>query len=130
MQRRKTHSTADALKEILSEMSVFDWVDCAAVVRRDGVLLAFHMTKPTPKEIRESCAILSATIVGAAKSICTKYRIGIPKRVIIQAKDCDIILSKSGNTALLLCQTNVRYDPVLMDEGLRKTVEKVEAVMG
>ena len=91
--------------------------------------MAFHMSKAIAKEARDSCAILSATILGAAKSICAKHRIGIPNRVIIQSKICDIILSKSGNTALLLCQTNVRYDPALMDEQLSNAVQKIEAVL-
>jgi predicted regulator of Ras-like GTPase activity (Roadblock/LC7/MglB family) len=128
-QRKKTRSTADELKIILGELSVLDWVDCTAVVRRDGVLMAFLMSKTIAKEARDSCAILSATILGAAKSICAKHRIGIPNRVIIQSKSCDIILAKSGNTALLLCQTNVRYDPTLMDEQLDKTVQRIEAVI-
>ena len=104
-------------------------MDCTAVVRRDGVLMAFHMSKPFTKEDRDSCAILSATILGAAKSICSKQRIGVPNRIIIQSKACDIILSKSGNTALLLCQTNVKYDPTLMDDHLEKTAQKIEAVL-
>ena len=104
-------------------------MDCTAVVRRDGVLMAFHMSKPFAKEDRDSCAILSATILGAAKSICSKQRIGIPNRVIIQSKNCDIILTRSGNTALLLCQTNIKYDPALMDEHLNKAAQKIEAVL-
>jgi len=128
-QRKKTHSTADELKVILGELSILEWVDCTAVIRRDGVLMAFHMSKPIAKEARDSCAILSATILGAAKSICGKYRIGVPSRVIIQSKNCDIILAKSGNTALLLCQTNVRYDPALMDDHLNRTTQRIEAVL-
>lgn len=128
-QRKKPHSTADALKEILSELSILDWVDSAAIVRRDGVLMAFHMSKPVAKEVRDSCAILSATILGAAKSICSKYRLGIPNRIIIQVRESDIIVTKSGTTALLLCHTNVRYDPGLMDEPLNKAAQMIEGVL-
>ena len=104
-----------------------DWVYAAAVIRRDGVLLASNIREST--EIKNAYAIMSATILGAAKNITTKCRMGFPKRIIIQAKSGDIIISEAGSKALLVYLARFRYDPKIMSEDLERIAQKIETVL-
>lgn len=117
------------LNDILRELNELDWVVSSAVIRRDGILMASNMAIPSNTETKRACAIMSATIVGAAKNITTKCRMGFPKRIIIQAKEGDIIIAEAGNKALLICMANTRYHPVLMFEPINKAAQKIAAVV-
>ena len=127
--QKRGYSTAKALNEILKDLNDLEWVTSAAVIRRDGVLMASNMPVPTDTEAKKACAIMSATIVGAAKNITTKCRMGYPKRIIIQAKEGDIIIAEAGSKALLICMANTRYHPVLMFEDINKATNRIAAVV-
>ena len=127
MDQKKGYSTAATLKEILSEISDFDWLVASAVIRRDGALLASNMSQSM--EIKDVCALMSATIVGAAKNITTKCHMGFPRRVIIQAKEGSIIISDAGSKALLVCQAKASYEPFLIFDDIEKAAKKIEAIL-
>jgi predicted regulator of Ras-like GTPase activity (Roadblock/LC7/MglB family) len=106
-----------------------DWVVSCAVIRRDGILMASNMSVPTSTDTKRACAIMGATIVGAAKNITTKCRMGFPKRIIIQSKEGDIIITEAGNKALLVVMTSIRYNPSLMNADLNTTAQKIDEVL-
>ncbi len=105
------------------------WVVSSAVLRRDGILMASNMSVPTITETKRAWAIMGATIVGAAKNITTKCRMGFPKRVIIQAKEGDIIITEAGNKALLVVVANIRYSPNVMLDDLNKAAQKIDEIL-
>lgn len=127
--QRKGYSTAKILNDILRALNELDWVLSSAVIRRDGILMASNMSIPANTEAKRACAIMGATIVGAAKNITTKCRMGFPKRIIIQAKEGDIIITEAGNKALLVVMASIRYNPTLMMEDLNKAAQKIDEVL-
>lgn len=126
-QKKRTYSTAGALKEILKEFCEQEWVEGAAVIRRDGILLASTISAST--ETKDACAIMIATVVGAAKNITRKFGKALPKRVIIQSKNGDVIISEAGSKALLVCLVPDRYDSALMFDHLEKTAQKIHDML-
>jgi predicted regulator of Ras-like GTPase activity (Roadblock/LC7/MglB family) len=118
--QRNKSSTTRSLNVVLKELFELHWVVSVAVIRRDGVLMASIMTQPPTKESKNACALISATIVGAAKNITTKCRIGFPHLIIIQAKEGDFIISEAGSKTLLIVLVNERYHPALMKDAIDK----------
>ncbi len=101
----------------------------AAVIRRDGILMASEMMVPSNVESKRACAIMGATIVGAAKNITAKCRMGFPKRVVIQAKEGDIIISEAGTKALIVVVTDIRYNAAIMLDGINLVAQKIASVL-
>ncbi|UCE35922.1 MAG: roadblock/LC7 domain-containing protein [Thermoplasmata archaeon] len=127
--QKRGYSTAKLLNDILREFNELEWIKSSAVIRRDGILMASDMVTPANIDGKRACAIMGATIVGAAKNITAKCRMGFPKRVVIQAKEGDIIISEAGTKALLVCVTNIRYNPAIMFEEINRTATKIAAVL-
>ena len=118
--QRKSSSAARSLNVILKELFELYWVSSVAVIRRDGRLMASIMTQPPTTDGKNACALISATIVGAAKNITTKCKMGFPHFIIIEAKEGDVIISEAGSQALLMVMVSEHYHPALMkDEILR-----------
>lgn len=126
---KKPSSITRALNEILKELFELYWVTSVGVIRRDGVLMASIMTQPPTTEQKNACALISATIVGAAKNITTKCRMGFPHFIIIQAKEGDVIISEAGSKALLVVMVNERYHPALMQDEINKTALAISSVV-
>ena len=127
--QKKPSSTTRALNEILKDLFEQYWVSSVAVIRRDGVLMASIMTAPPTTEQKNACALITATIVGAAKNITTKCRMGFPHFILIQAKEGDIIISEAGSRALLVVMVNERYHPALMQDEIQRTALAVSTVI-
>jgi predicted regulator of Ras-like GTPase activity (Roadblock/LC7/MglB family) len=115
------------LKDILNELGEMDWMVGSAVIRRDGVLMASRMSIPV--DSKDACAIMSATIIGAAKNITTKCRIGFPKRIIIQAKMGDIIISEAGSKAVLVCAVNDQFDHSSMIDDIERAAQRIDSAL-
>jgi predicted regulator of Ras-like GTPase activity (Roadblock/LC7/MglB family) len=126
---KKPSSTVRALNEILKELFELYWVTSVAVIRRDGVLMASIMTQPPTTEQKNACALISATIVGAAKNITTKCRMGFPHFILIQAKEGDVIISEAGKQALLIVMVNERYHPALMGDEIQRAALAISTVV-
>jgi predicted regulator of Ras-like GTPase activity (Roadblock/LC7/MglB family) len=129
LNQKKGSSTARALNEILKELFELYWVVSVAVIRRDGVLMASIMTQPPTSESKNACALITATIVGAAKNITTKCRMGFPHFIIIQAKDGDIVISEAGSKTILVCMTNEKYHPALMYDEIQRAALAISTVV-
>jgi predicted regulator of Ras-like GTPase activity (Roadblock/LC7/MglB family) len=127
--QKKSSSSTRALNEILKGLFELYWVASVAVIRRDGILMASIMTQPPTTDSKNACALISATIMGAAKNITTKCRMGFPHFIIIQAKEGDVIISEAGSKALLVCITNSRYNRQLMYDDIQKAALAVSNVV-
>lgn len=117
------------LNDILKKLNDLDWVMSSAVIRRDGILMASNMSVPSSTESKRACGIMGATIVGAAKNITTKCRMGFPKQVVIAAKEGDIVISEAGSKALLICVSNSRFNDALMVEEINKAAQKIATIV-
>ena len=125
--QRSGLSTSQMLNGILRELDILNWIDASGIVRRDGILLA--STMPTNLDVKNACAIMTATIVGAAKNITMKCKKGFPKKIIIQAREGDIVISEAGEKALLVCLTNTRYDPNVMFDEIERTAQRIDEIL-
>jgi predicted regulator of Ras-like GTPase activity (Roadblock/LC7/MglB family) len=108
--QKKGYSTSKALNNILRKFDQLDWVKSSAVIRRDGILMASDMMTPTNVEAKRAVAIMGATIVGAAKNITAKCRMGFPK-------------------ALLVCITVIRWNAAIMMEEINRVAQKISTVL-
>jgi predicted regulator of Ras-like GTPase activity (Roadblock/LC7/MglB family) len=87
------------------------------------------MTQPPTTESKNACALVSATIMGAAKNITTKCRKGFPHLIIIQAKEGDVIISEAGSRALLILMVNEHYHPALMKDEIDRVALTVSTLV-
>jgi predicted regulator of Ras-like GTPase activity (Roadblock/LC7/MglB family) len=127
--RKNSSSSTRALNEILKDLFELYWVASVAVIRRDGILMASIMTQPPTKDAKNAVALISATVVGAAKNITTKCRMGFPHFIIIQAKEGDVIISEAGSRTLLVCITNSRYQRELMYDDIQRAALAVSKIV-
>jgi predicted regulator of Ras-like GTPase activity (Roadblock/LC7/MglB family) len=117
-------STKNQLKNIVNELQSSNTVNAAAVIRRDGILMASNF----PPQLREKdvFAMMSATILGAAKNISTKHAMGQPSKVIIETHEGNIIISGAGSKALLVCLKKDDMDGKDFWETLQGAEERVK----
>jgi predicted regulator of Ras-like GTPase activity (Roadblock/LC7/MglB family) len=113
-------STTSQLKNIVNELQSSNTVNAAAIIRRDGILMASNF--PPKLSEKDVFAMMSATILGAAKNISTKHAMGQPSKIIIETDEGNIIISGAGSKALLVC---LKTDG-LENEGFWKTLQGAE----
>jgi predicted regulator of Ras-like GTPase activity (Roadblock/LC7/MglB family) len=115
------------LNEIIKELKDSGIVDAAAVIRRDGVLMVSSFPKQASGP--DVFAMMSATMIGAAKNIAKKSAMSLPSRVIIDTKDGSIIISGAGTKALLVCSIRQSGDLQSIKEVLDAACEKIEQIL-
>lgn len=74
----------------------------AAVVSRDGVVLAADMPENVTKE---TFSIMCATILGAGMTAATELKRASPKRIVLEGPDAKIVIREVGRRALLVVVT-------------------------
>lgn len=94
-------SARSELKNIVKELKDSGLLDAAAIIRRDGILLASNFPPHIMK--KEVFGMMSATIIGAAKNITEKSEMGRPTKIIIETNEGNLIFSGAGLKALLVC---------------------------
>ncbi|UCE37506.1 MAG: roadblock/LC7 domain-containing protein [Thermoplasmata archaeon] len=120
-------TTREQMKDIVDDLKEKKAVDAAAIIRKDGALLASNFDKYTmPQEI---FAMMGATILGAAKNITLKSDMGLPSRIIIETNDGDVIITGADTKAMVMCLVNEGMDQVLLSETLDAVVEKVQTLL-
>ena len=127
--QKKGSSSTRALNEILKDLFELYWVASVAVIRRDGILMASIMTQPPTIESKNTVALISATIMGAAKNITTKCKMGFPHFIIINAKEGDVVISEAGSKTILICITNSRYTREIMYDDIQKAALAVSKIV-
>lgn len=115
------------LNEIITELKDSNVVDAAAVIRRDGVLMASNFPKHSSGP--DVFAMMSATMIGAAKSIAKKTSMSLPSRVVIDSKDGSIIISGAGTKALLVCLVKQYGDSQSLKEVLDAACQRIESLL-
>ncbi len=120
-------SIKQEMKAIIEELKASNAVDAAAIIRRDGILLASNFPQLSlPKEI---FAMMSATILGAAKNITLKSAMGKPLRVVIETNDGNLIIAGAGTKALLICLVKDSLAVHELQESIDNVVIKVQDLM-
>lgn len=119
-------STTSQLINIVNELQSSDSVNAAAVIRRDGVLMASNL--PSNFMEKDVFAMMSATILGAAKKISVKHALGLPSRIIVETHEGYIVISGAGTKALLVCLINEVEESERIWDALEGAEEKVKNI--
>jgi predicted regulator of Ras-like GTPase activity (Roadblock/LC7/MglB family) len=119
-------STTSQLINIIDVLQTSNAVNAAAVIRRDGVLMASNL--PANFKEKDVFAMMSATILGAAKKISTKHALGIPSRIIVETHEGNIVISGAGTKALLVCLINEELENKKIWDALSWAQEKVKNI--
>ncbi len=119
-------SVDDEVKEILQELKSAIRTE-SAIINRDGGLVfsdfsyGFHAN--------EIFGVMSATMLGAAKSITAECRKGLPKKIIIQTGNAHIIIANAGSRALLMCLIDAIRDMERTLNEIDKAAERIKQIM-
>jgi predicted regulator of Ras-like GTPase activity (Roadblock/LC7/MglB family) len=119
-------STTNQLINIVNELQSSDTIKAAAVIRRDGVLMASNL--PVNFREKDVFAMMSATILGAAKKISTKHAFGLPSRIIVVTHEGYIVISGAGTKALLVCLIKEGLESKGVVKALNDAGEKVKNI--
>ena len=120
-------STQNQLKSIVNELRSSDTINAAAVIRRDGVLMASNL--PSDFAEKDVFAMMSATILGAAKKISTKHALGLPSRIIVETHEGNIVISGAGTQALLVCLVEDGTEGSVLWEAIDAAENKVKGLL-
>jgi predicted regulator of Ras-like GTPase activity (Roadblock/LC7/MglB family) len=96
-------SLADAqaeLENVLSHLSEFSDIQGAAIVRRDGLMIASSLGQ---KADSRTIAAMAAAIVGTADTSANELHLGKFPQVIVEAEKGKLIATGAGTQALLVC---------------------------
>lgn len=120
-------SLKNQMNEIVDELTSLESIDAVAIARRDGILMASNF--PQHNLPREVFAMMSATILGAAKNITMKSDMGLPQRVVIDTQDGNFVFMGAGRKALLVCllKDGVKVQSVF--ETLDSACERIKDLM-
>jgi predicted regulator of Ras-like GTPase activity (Roadblock/LC7/MglB family) len=115
------------LENIVNELQTRDHVDSAAIIRRDGVLMASNL--PANFKEKDVFAMLSATILGAAWNISVEHALGSPSRIIVETKEGNIVISEAGKKALLVCFVKGEFQKSGFLDSLTNYEDKVKNIL-
>jgi predicted regulator of Ras-like GTPase activity (Roadblock/LC7/MglB family) len=115
------------LESIVNELQSKDQVDSAAIIRRDGVLMASNL--PADFKEKDVFAMMSATILGAAWNISIEHALGSPSRIIVETDDGNIVISEAGTKALLVCFVSREFITSELQDSLTAYENRVKSLL-
>lgn len=116
----------ERIKEVLKDLKVAIKTE-SALIKRDGNLLFSDFS--LGYHTNEVFGVMSATMLGAAKSITAECKKGLPKKIIIQTGNVHIIISRAGSTALLMCMIDAIKDMDRVLSEIDNAIEKIKEAL-
>ena len=121
-----TATTKEMLEKLLGDLKKVGGIEASAVVSRDGLL----MVADIPQNINaETFAAMNATMVGAAETMISEIKKGVPDRVIAESENAKVIATGAGSKALLVVMTSSEAGLGLVLVEMEKTVDKIKEVL-
>jgi len=116
----------EQIVKLLRNFVSSDDIAGAAVIRRDGILLASQM--PTGVD-SSTFAAMSATMAGSAETAMDELHKGVTDRIIVESKDIRLISVSAGIDMLLVCMTEpgAKLGLVLLE--MKKLAKSIETVV-
>ena len=116
-----------SLDRMLKELRVSCGSHAAAVVSRDGLVIAGDM----PDSIsRETFAIMCATILGAGTTAATELRSSPPNHVVLTTREYRIHIFEAGPRALIVLVVPPDKTEAELRAALRPVIEEVRREIG
>lgn len=94
----------EVLAKILGKLKQSVGADAAAVVTRDGLLVASNLSTNVDGE---TLAAMTATMVGAAETAMSELKKKDITRVVVESKESKLISTGAGQT-ILVCMVNAK----------------------
>ena len=115
------------LTQILSKLTSAADVLGAAVITKDGLLIASELSESTNGE---AIAATAAAMQGAAETAVTELEDASPERIIIESKKTKLITIEAGEQAILACIVNAKANLGLilmqMDKGVLELKKEIK----
>jgi len=96
-------SKKDKLIQILKKLISSGDIEGAAVITRDGLLIASELSEGIDGE---TFAAMSATMTGAAETAIQELKKSSADRIIVESKNAKLITTGAGEQAILACIVN------------------------
>lgn len=93
----------EKLTQILQKLKSIGDIEGAAVITRDGLLIASELSKNIDGE---TLAAMTATMTGAAETAIQELKKSSADRVIVESKNAKLITMGAGEQAILACLVN------------------------
>ena len=93
----------EKLMQILKKLKAGGDIEGAAVITRDGLLIASELSTNIDGE---TLAAMTATMTGAAETAIQELKKSSPDRVIVESKNTKLISVGAGEQAILACVIN------------------------
>ena len=110
--------------DVLSHLREEESVISAALIRRDGTLVASY---PPEHTMTESFPIMCATVLGAAITANSELNIGEMSDVVISAGKGTTIIKDAGNHLLLVISIGENGDVAIVSQVLDRLKKKTRS---
>ena len=113
----------EKLTQILQKLMSSGNVEGAAVITRDGLLIASELSEGIDGD---TFAAMSATMAGAAETAIQELKKTSADRIIVESKNTKLITVGAGEQVILACIVNpdAKLGLILME--MKKAVDAVE----
>lgn len=113
----------EKLSEILKHLRKSGDIEGAAIITRDGLLIASELSENIDED---TFAAMSATMIGAAETAIQELKKSSPERVIVESKNAKLITTGAGEQAILACivDPDAKLGLVLME--MKKASSAIE----
>ncbi len=113
----------EKLNQILQGLTSTGDIEGAAVITRDGLLIASELTESIDGD---TLSAMAATMTGAAETAIQELKKSSPDRIIVESKNTKLITVGAGENAILACivKPSAKLGIVLLE--MRKTSKNVK----
>jgi len=113
----------EKLTQILQKLTSSGDIEGAAVITRDGLLIASDLSEGIDGD---TFAAMSATMTGAAETAVQELKKSSPDRVIVESKNAKLITTGAGEQAILACivNPNAKLGLILID--MKKAADDIK----
>jgi len=114
------------LEDLLSFLETLPEIQGAAIVRRDGLMVAALL----PKEIDgKTVAAMSAALVGTAETCSAELQLGRFLQIAVEAEKGKLIATGAGSFALLICLVSDKANLGLVLLEMGRVANRVSQVL-
>lgn len=116
-------SKKEKLTQILQKITSAGDVEGAAVITRDGLMIASELTESIDGD---TFAAMAATMMGAAETAIQELKKSSPDRIIVESPKAKLITVGAGEQAILACIVNSTAKLGMILLNMKKASKQIE----
>jgi predicted regulator of Ras-like GTPase activity (Roadblock/LC7/MglB family) len=117
----------EKLSEILKKLKQSGGMESAAVITRDGLLVASELSESVDGE---TLAAMTATMTGAAETAMSELKKKEMDRIIVESSDSKLISMGAGKKAIIVCMVSEKAKLGFILLEMEKASKQIEGVVG